>query len=103
MNIISVPASLTALPALAADVSGEVRARVGAGPLTLSVRVVETSPAPMPLTEFYNLSGRLYAVRFNLPPGSRERTARRTGLLTGLLCRALNASGGAVMEADNER
>lgn len=88
MHIISVPASLTALHALAADVSGEMR-----------VRVVETAPAPMLLIEFNNLSGRLYAVRFNLPPGSLQRTARRTGLLTGLLCRALNASDGA----DNER
>jgi hypothetical protein len=98
MHTITAPVALTALPDLAMGVSQEFRARMEAGPLAPTTCVVDTSPTPVLLAEFYTPSGRLYALRFSFPPGSRERMARRVALLTGLLGRTLNASGAAGAE-----
>lgn len=85
MNIISVPQDRTPYPALIAERVMTARIKLGASRITLSYRIIPNAIMPVLNVEFYNEKGKLYSLRYHLPPDTPERTDRRLSLLLHLI------------------
>lgn len=85
MNIITVPPDHSHYPTLIAESVLTARLKLGASNITLSYREFSDVVMPVLLIEFYNENGKLYSLRYNLPPDTPERTGRRVSLLLRLI------------------
>ena len=92
MKSVTVPREMSLYPALSAREAVDVRMKLGAAPLSLNSREIP-GPFPVLLVDFFNDKGKLYALRYNLPPDTAENTQRRTSLLLRLLSHELDARG----------
>lgn len=85
MKIITVPSDHTHYPAIISDSIMTVRMKLGTAQITLSYREFPNIVMPVLVIEFYNEKGKLYSLRYNLPPDTPERTSRRVSLLLLLI------------------
>lgn len=90
MNIITVPQTRMHYPALIAESVMTARMKLGTSRITLSYREIPNAVMPVLAVEFYNERGKLYSLRYNLPPDTPERTDRRVSLLLRLLEKEAN-------------
>jgi len=87
MHIITVPASLNALSFLAEDVSRKVRVLTGTDPVVIYPVTMEKEHALLMI--FCNDSGKMHAVRFNLPVDIGDKINNYSSVLLQLLDRLL--------------
>lgn len=95
MKIITAPQETTLYPGLVARTVMDVRMKLGMSRISLSYREVLGNLMPVLAVDFYNEKGKLYTLRYNLPPDTPERTERRVSLLLHLLRKDLDVAGDA--------
>lgn len=74
-HTLNVPLSPEARMVMLRELLTEVRASLGAGPLTFTWREVSGERMPVLRIDIYNRHGRFHAVRLNLPPDNPVHTA----------------------------
>ena len=73
----------------------DVRMKLGMSCIQLNYRKIFNQIVPMLVIDFFNDKGKLYTLRYNLPPDTPERTERRVSLLLHLLRKDLDVAGDA--------
>lgn len=95
MNIITAPNQLAQYPDLVAANIMDVRMKLGMSRISLNYKTVLGAVLPMLVIDLFNGKGKLYTLRYNLPPDTPERTARRVSLLLRLIQKQLSATDNA--------
>ncbi|ENZ2229583.1 hypothetical protein ACGG0V_004545 [Salmonella enterica] len=95
MKIITAPQETALYPGLVASAIMDVRMKLGMSRIQLNYRKIFNQIVPMLVIDFFNDKGKLYTLRYNLPPDTPERTERRVSLLLHLLRKDLDAGGKA--------
>ncbi|MGX5056794.1 hypothetical protein ACWKX9_24595 [Enterobacter asburiae] len=95
MKIITAPKDNSLYPGLAASTVIDVRMKLGMSRIRLSYREISGNLMPVLVIDFFNEKGKLYTLRYNLPPDIPERTHRRVSLLLHLLRKNLGVAGDA--------
>lgn len=85
MKLLTAPTTSALYPELAAESVMAVRMKLGMSRISLNYRRLPGNIAPMLVIDFFNNKGKLYTLRYNLPPDTPERTERRTSLLIHLI------------------
>lgn len=95
MKIITAPQETVLYPGLVASGIMDVRMKLGMSRIQLNYRKIFNQIVPMLVIDFFNDKGKLYTLRYNLPPDTPERTERRVSLLLHLLRKDLDAGSEA--------
>ncbi len=90
MKIITAPKATALYPELAASANRDIRMKLGMSRIRLNYRELLNQRVPVLLIDCFNAWGKLYTLRYDLPPDTPERTARRISLLLHLLRKQLN-------------
>lgn len=85
MKKLTVPRESAQYPDFAFSNVMDVRMKLGMSHISLSYREFQGCLIPFLVIDFFNDKGKLYTLRYNLPPDSSERTERRITLLLHLL------------------
>lgn len=96
MKIITAPQEMSLSPGLVTRTVVDVRMKLGMSLISLSYRRIPDNVAPMLVIDCFNGKGKLYTLRYNLPPDTRKRTDRRISLLLHLLHKDLAYENDAV-------
>ncbi len=67
--------------------------KLGISRIHLNYREILDQRVPVLVIDCFNARGKLYTLRYDLPPDTPERTERRISLLLHLLRRQLNITG----------
>lgn len=92
MKSITAPRESALYSDLAARTVMDVRMKLGMSHIHLNYREMFDCLVPVVVVDFFNEKGRLYTLRYNLPPDTPERTGRRISLLLHLLRKELGHS-----------
>ncbi|BEM75861.1 hypothetical protein SME36J_52840 (plasmid) [Serratia marcescens] len=95
MKIITAPQETALYPGLVASAIMDVRMKLGMSRIQLNYRKIFNQIVPMLVIDFFNDKGKLYTLRYNLPPDTAERTELRVSLLLHLLRKDLDVAGDA--------
>lgn len=95
MKIITAPNHSTLYPDLVTANIMDVRMKLGMSRISLNYRTVMGAVLPMLVIDLFNEKGKLYTLRYNLPPDTPERTERRISLLLSLIQKQLSATDNA--------
>lgn len=95
MKIITAPNQSALYPDLVAANILEVRMKLGMSRVSVNYREILGSVFPMLVIDLFNEKGKLYTLRYNLPPDTPERTERRVSLLLNLIKKHLTATDNA--------
>lgn len=89
MKKLTAPRESARYPNFAFSSVMDVRMKLGMSRISLSHRELLGYTIPLLIIDFFNEKGKLYTLRYNLPPESPERTERRISLFLHLLRQAL--------------
>jgi len=89
MQVIAAPKDYSLYPEFVASTVMAVRMKLGTSQILLSYRKSSGNQLPVLVIDFFNDKGKLYTLRYNLPPDIPERTHRRVSLLLHLLRKGL--------------
>ncbi|WP_249533992.1 hypothetical protein [Escherichia coli] len=92
MNIITVPKDTALYPGLAVSANRDIRMKLGMSRIYLNYREILNQRVPVLVIDCFNARGKLYTLRYNLPPDTPERTERRISLLLHLLRKQLDVA-----------
>lgn len=95
MKIITAPQETALYPGLVASAIMNVRMKLGMSRIQLNYRKIFNQIVLVLVIDFFNDKGKLYTLRYNLPPDTAERTERRVSLLLHLLRKDLDVAGDA--------
>lgn len=95
MKIITAPQETALYPGLVASSIMDVRMKLGMSRIQLNYRKILNQIVPILVIDCFNDKGKLYTLRYNLPPDTPERTERRVSLLLHLLRKDLDVAGDA--------
>lgn len=90
MKIVTVPQEMAHYAGLMTDTSREVCMKLGMSRIQLNYLKIYNQTIPMLVIDCFNERGKMYTLRYNLPPGTPERTERRISLLLHLLHQRLD-------------
>ncbi|WP_210483832.1 hypothetical protein [Pantoea ananatis] len=90
MRVISVPEDRSLYPKLVGETVIAAKLQLGRTRLTVNYNKVPGGILPVLVVDFYNEKGKLYTLRYNLPPDTPERTDRRVSLLMRLIEKEAN-------------
>ena len=90
MKTVTVPADLTQYPERVARAVTDMRLQMGTSRISLNYREISGQSVPLLLIDFYNAKGKLYTLRYCLPPDTPEGTEQRVSLLLRLTRAGLN-------------
>jgi len=85
MKVISVPEDRALYPKLVGETVMAAKLQLGRTRLSVNYNKVPGGIMPVLVVDFYNEQGKLYSLRYNLPPDTPERTERRLSLLMRLI------------------
>lgn len=85
MRVISVPEDRSLYPKLVGETVMAAKLQLGRTRLSVNYNKVPGGILPVLVVDFYNEKGKLYTLRYNLPPDTPERTERRVSLLMRLI------------------
>ncbi|WP_089529186.1 hypothetical protein [Pantoea ananatis] len=85
MRVISVPEDRSLYPKLVGETVMAAKLQLGRTRLSVNYNKVPGGILPVLVVDFYNEKGKLYSLRYNLPPDTPERTDRRVSLLMRLI------------------
>lgn len=85
MKVISVPEDRVLYPKLVGETVMAAKLQLGRTRLSVNYNKVPGGIMPVLVVDFYNEKGKLYSLRYNLPPDTPERTERRLSLLMRLI------------------
>ncbi|KGL57195.1 MULTISPECIES: hypothetical protein [Pantoea] len=85
MRVISVPEDRSLYPKLVGETVMAAKLQLGRTRLSVNYNKVPGGILPVLVVDFYNEKGKLYTLRYNLPPDTPERTDRRVSLLMRLI------------------
>lgn len=85
MRVISVPEDRSLYPKLVGETVMAAKLQLGRTRLSVKYNKVPGGILPVLVVDFYNEKGKLYTLRYNLPPDTPERTDRRVSLLMRLI------------------
>lgn len=85
MKKLTAPRESAHYPGFAFSNVMDVRMKLGMSHISLIYRKLLGYVVPLLVIDFFNEKGKLYTLRYNLPPDSPERTERRISLLLHLL------------------
>ncbi|MCW0355508.1 hypothetical protein IAQ00_09265 [Pantoea ananatis] len=85
MRVISVPEDRSLYPKLVGETVMAAKLQLGRTRLSVNYNKVPGVILPVLVVDFYNEKGKLYTLRYNLPPDTPERTERRVSLLMRLI------------------
>ncbi|EBS5529930.1 hypothetical protein CUL92_18575 [Salmonella enterica subsp. enterica serovar Telelkebir] len=71
--------------------------KLGMSRISLNYRTVPGAVLPMLVIDLFNEKGKLYTLRYNLPPDTPERTERRISLLLSLIQKQLSGTDNATV------
>lgn len=97
MKIITAPNHSELYPDLVTANIMDVRMKLGMSRISLNYRTVLGAVLPMLVIDLFNEKGKLYTLRYNLPPDTPERTERRISLLLSLIHKQLSATDNATV------
>lgn len=92
MRIVTAPDQSAHYPDLVAANIMEVRMKLGMSRISLNHRDTPGSAFPVLIIDLFNEKGKLYTLRYNLPPDHPDRTERRISLLLSLVRKQLSAT-----------
>lgn len=90
MRVISVPEDRSLYPKLVGETVMAAKLQLGRTRLSVNYNKVPGGILPVLVVDFYNEKGKLYTLRYNLPPDTSERTDRRVSLLMRLIEKEAN-------------
>lgn len=90
MKTITAPRETSLYSGLVAHTVMGVRMKLGMSRIHLNYCEIFNCLVPVMVVDFFNEKGKLYTLRYNLPPDSPERTERRIFLLLNLIRKNLN-------------
>ncbi|MBW1254528.1 hypothetical protein [Pantoea allii] len=90
MRVISVPEDRSLYPKLVGETFMAAKLQLGRTRLSVNYNKVPGGILPVLVVDFYNEKGKLYTLRYNLPPDTPERTDRRVSLLMRLIEKEAN-------------
>ncbi|MDJ0037849.1 hypothetical protein QM637_18680 [Pantoea allii] len=90
MRVISVPEDRSLYPKLVGETVMAAKLQLGRTRLSVNYNKVPGGVLPVLVVDFYNEKGKLYTLRYNLPPDTPERTDRRVSLLMRLIEKEAN-------------
>ncbi|MDQ1226321.1 hypothetical protein QE443_002482 [Pantoea ananatis] len=90
MRVISVPEDRSLYPKLVGETVMAAKLQLGRTRLSVNYNKVPGGILPVLVVDFYNEKGKLYTLRYNLPPDIPERTDRRVSLLMRLIEKEAN-------------
>ncbi|AWQ18357.1 hypothetical protein C1N63_05670 [Pantoea ananatis] len=90
MRVISVPEDRSLYPKLVGETVMAAKLQLGRTRLSVNYNKVPGGILPVLVVDFYNEKGKLYSLRYNLPPDTPERTDRRVSLLMRLIEKEAN-------------
>ncbi|WP_210458984.1 hypothetical protein [Pantoea ananatis] len=90
MRVISVPEDRSLYPKLVGETVMAAKLQLGRTRLSVNYNKVPGGILPVLVVDFYNEKGKLYTLRYNLPPDTPERTDRRVSLLMRLIGKEAN-------------
>lgn len=90
MRVISVPEDRSLYPKLVGETVMAAKLQLGRARLSVNYNKVPGGILPVLVVDFYNEKGKLYTLRYNLPPDTPERTDRRIALLMRLIEKEAN-------------
>ncbi|MGY3310576.1 hypothetical protein ACVW06_003601 [Pantoea ananatis] len=90
MRVISVPEDRSLYPKLVGETVMAAKLQLGRTRLSVNYNKVPGGILPVLVVDFYNENGKLYTLRYNLPPDTPERTDRRVSLLMRLIEKEAN-------------
>lgn len=85
MRVISVPEDRSLYPKLVGETVMAAKLQLGRTRLSVNYNKVPGGILPVLVVDFYNEKGKLYTLRYNLPPDTPERIDRRVSLLMRLI------------------
>ncbi|MGX9236091.1 hypothetical protein ACWXV2_02715 [Pantoea ananatis] len=85
MRVISVPEDRSLYPKLVGETVMAAKLQLGRTRLSVNYNKVPGGILPVLVVDFYNEKGKLYTLRYNLPPDTPERTDRRVSMLMRLI------------------
>lgn len=95
MKIITASQETALYPGMVTSSIMDVRMKLGMSRIQLNYRKIFNQIVPMLVIDFFNDKGKLYTLRYNLPPDTPERTERRVSRLLYLLRKELDVAGDA--------
>lgn len=90
MRVITVPEDRSLYPKLVGETVMAAKLQLGRTRLSVNYNKVPGGILPVLVVDFYNEKGKLYTLRYNLPPDTPERTDRRVSLLMRLIEKEAN-------------
>lgn len=90
MRVISVPEDRSLYPKLVGETVMAAKLQLGRTRLSVNYNKVPGGILSVLVVDFYNEKGKLYTLRYNLPPDTPERTDRRVSLLMRLIEKEAN-------------
>ncbi|WP_210522632.1 hypothetical protein [Pantoea ananatis] len=90
MRVISVPEDRSLYPKLVGETVMAAKLQLGRTRLSVNYNKVPGGILPVLVVDFYNEKGKLYTLRYSLPPDTPERTDRRVSLLMRLIEKEAN-------------
>lgn len=90
MRVISVPEDRSLYSKLVGETVMAAKLQLGRTRLSVNYNKVPGGILPVLVVDFYNEKGKLYTLRYNLPPDTPERTDRRVSLLMRLIEKEAN-------------
>ncbi|MDJ8697398.1 hypothetical protein LD915_21250 [Salmonella enterica] len=85
MNIITAPQDMSLYPGLATRSVLDIRMKLDMSRISLNHRQILNAFAPVLVIDCFSDRGKLYTLRYHLPPDTAQRTERRVSLLLHLL------------------
>ncbi len=90
MKIITVPLDVTLYPDIVTRTIMDIRMKLGTSRIELNCRHILSQKESLLVIDFFNTRGKLYTLRYNLPPDTPERAERRVSRLLYLSHNKLN-------------
>lgn len=85
MKTITAPQEMSLYPGLVARSVLDIRMKLGMSRISLNYRQMINCLVPVLIIDCFSDRGKLYTLRYNLPPDTAQRTDRRVSLLLHLL------------------
>ncbi|MGL5385938.1 MAG: hypothetical protein ACRDCA_08775 [Serratia sp. (in: enterobacteria)] len=92
MRIVTAPNQSAHYPDLVAANITDARMKLGMSRISLNHREILGSVFPVLIIDLFSEKGKLYTLRYNLPPDHPERTEHRISLLLSLVKKHLSAT-----------
>ncbi|ENY1827837.1 hypothetical protein ACFVMS_004447 [Salmonella enterica] len=89
MKTITAPQEMSLYPGLVARSVLDIRMKLGMSRISLNYRQMINCLVPVLIVDCFSDRGKLYTLRYNLPPDTAQRTERRVSLLLHLLRKSL--------------